>query len=193
MAPLKVFCLEGDWDSDLRRSSPSIRSLIDLMSMSGQVKAVYRDVATVAELEHYLAIWLEQKRYADYRVGWLAFHGGPGYIKLGRKRLDFAQLAEVIGPNACTGRALYLGSCETAHADQQDLAEFRHRIGAHTVCGFRKQVDWIEAAAFELLLMQALGDRSQRAASFKLINREYGPLAARLGFISDPPWSQPRV
>jgi hypothetical protein len=184
-----VFCLEGDWESDLRRPTPSVRALLELMDASGQVKAVYRDVGTEGELEHYARIWLDQRRYDGYRLGWLAFHGAPGLIRVGRRALSLEQLADVFGKGSCVGKMLYLGSCGTIGVEPDRLARFRQQIGASVVCGYTESVDWMEAAAFELLLLQTLGDYQRSHAALRRLRADYGGLADRLGFRSDPTWT----
>ncbi len=182
--------MEGDWRPDLTARTESVRSLLGLMEQAGRVRAVYRDIGTVEELKHYVAIWLDQKRYANHRFGWFAFHGSPGYLHIGRRRFSLEQLGEeVFGRGACAGKTIYFASCETIAVDEKELADFRALVGAPIVCGFTEKVDWLEAAAFELLLLKTLGDYQTRTAdALKLIHREHGALADRLGFHSDPPW-----
>lgn len=151
---LGIFCLEGDWSYDLRQSTSSIRSLVELMRASGQVQAVYRDVGTVEEFEHYCRLWTRQKRYVDYTVGWFAMHGERGSIAIGRRSLSLDELADdLLGRGSCVGKSIYFGARSTVAVDAEDLERFREKVGARVVCGYTEDVDWMEAAAFELLLM----------------------------------------
>ncbi len=61
-----IFCLEGDWDSDLR-SKRSIQPILDLLQRSHYpaVPSIRRNVATLAEFEHCLKKWTQQ-RYIHY-------------------------------------------------------------------------------------------------------------------------------
>ena len=185
-----VFCLEGEWDPDLRYPT-TVRTLLDTMQRCAGVPTIYRDIGTVQELEFYMRRW-RQKRYSDYSVGWLAFHGSPGYIHIGRKALSLTQLADAIGLRTCVGKTIYLGSCATMQ-DGAAVRELKTRTGARAVCGYTNDVDWMEAAAFELLLLSTLTRYEQTAAALRRVQSEYGALADRIGFVSEPSWrAKPR-
>lgn len=190
--PLDVFCLEGDWYPDLRQGT-SIRPLLELMEREPtvDVRAVHRSVGTPEELDHYLGVW-QQRRYASYRLGWLAFHGSPGTLHIGRRRLTVAQLADHMGPGSCAEKIVYFGGCWIFSDSQRELTEFRKYVGAHTVCGYTEDVNWMEAAAFELLLLYTLASKRQLAGAFKYLTSNYGQLIRRLGFRSDPSWKAAR-
>ena len=181
-----VFCFEGDWSPDLRTRS-SVRPLLELIEQERQVDTIYRHIGTVAELEHYVKVW-RQKRYGHYRLGWFAFHGEPGALFIGRKTITLEQLAHAIGRNACAGKVIFFGACSVMAEDSGSIAEFRRFTGAHTVCGFTEDVDWFEAAAFELLLLDAFSYGTQTAAVFKRSARDHKPFMRTLGFRTDPIW-----
>ena len=67
-----------------------------------------------------------------------------------------------------------------AEADRLD--KFRRRTGARAVTGYRKDVDNIEAFAFELLLLQALSTYRRISAPDNYMWQQVNGLYERLGF-----------
>ncbi len=185
-----MFCFEGDWERDLRRSTPSVRSLIELLTPLGIVQAVYRDVGTVEELTYYLNIWLGQERYEDYRLGWFEFHGSSGEIEIGGCALTFGELADLIARRGA-GRLLHLGSCSTCDVDESELESFRRLTKLRLVTGFDNEVEWVESAAFAMLYFQMLQVYARPADAVKAALTNYSQLTSKLGFRSTPvylPW-----
>ena len=72
-----IFCLEGEWDNDLRKKR-SIRPVLDLLqhSNSPRVDSIRRDVGTKAEFEYYLRKWSLQK-YQNFKEQQLIFAAPP--------------------------------------------------------------------------------------------------------------------
>jgi hypothetical protein len=183
-----VFCLEGNWSPKLTDRS-SVRPLLEALEDLGHIKFSHRDVATVGELEHYLKKWI-QAGYADYKLLHLAFHGGPGGIWIGQKQVDLQELAEVLR-GSCTDRIIYFGSCSTLKISSAELDAFQRPTRAKAVCGYRARVDWLESAAFELLLISALVDGHRRIdARFNELRRTYPDLVKRLKFESHPSYER---
>lgn len=61
-----IFCLEGEWDSDLTRRL-SVRPVLELLEQLGVAPWIHRDVATVSEFQYYLAKWVSDE-YEDFPV-----------------------------------------------------------------------------------------------------------------------------
>ncbi len=59
-----VFCLEGDWSSDLKRPY-TVRPVLELLDQYDTIRArhIYHDVATLGELWHYLDKWKREKQF----------------------------------------------------------------------------------------------------------------------------------
>lgn len=114
---------------------------------------VHRDVGTEEELYHYLAKWA-QRGYGVYEVLYFAFHGVRGGIRVGQGTVPLADLADHMQGKAA-GRLIYFGSCSVMR-DRTAVAAFHKQTGAKAICGYSKDVDWVEAAAFDLLLLSSL-------------------------------------
>lgn len=173
-----VFCLEGEWEPDLRKQA-SVLPVLELLERLGVLKSIHRHVATLGELEHYVSRW-SQARYNDYRVLYLACHGDKGtlYISKGNE-ITLDQLADQLG-DVAVGCYLYFGSCLTLF-DERQARMFARSTGAAGVLGYRKEVDWIEGAAFEVILLSYLAEhadgRRRPESLFKDLMKRHGELA----------------
>ena len=175
-----VFCLEGQWGnlSDRR----TLRPLLEVISgqTDGRVKTLHREAATREEFNHYLKIWL-QKQNSAYRVLWLGFHGEEGKLAIGSKdSYELSDLSREIAGKA-RGRIIYFGSCSTLAVHGKRLNTFVAETGVDGVIGYTEDVDWLESAAFELLLIDALSRYARPKAAFEYLKREHRGLAKRLG------------
>lgn len=149
-----IFCLEGDWTSHLGDRTSVEPQLRMLEHMRVAKDVIHRDVATRAELEHYLSKWL-QKKYQDYRLGYFAFHGDPGCLNLGKDQIKLIELADLMRGRA-EGRVLYFGSCRTLAASDKELKSFCQVTGVRAIVGYTRDIDWLESASFDFLLLPKL-------------------------------------
>lgn len=183
-----VFCLEGEWTGDLRHPS-SLEPILQLLSnRDRRFSYIHRFVITRDEFTVYLKKWA-LKKYRDYPILYLACHGTEGQLYFNWSRRDpgvsLDELEEFLA-GKCRGRILCFGSCSSLDIDARRIEQFLDRTGAVAVCGYRYDVDWIKATAFELLLLASLQlnapvVRGMRAAH-KTIRRSAGTLAKSLGF-----------
>jgi hypothetical protein len=184
MATNGVFCLEGEWDSDLRKRT-SVLPVLELLERLGAIKAIHRKVATTGEVEHYLNLW-RQARYDDYPVLYLAAHGYEGSLSWSnRNDTSLDDLADILGETA-TSCYIHLGSCLTPFNEKQASA-FVEKTGARALLGYRTEVDWVESAAFETLLLPMLAEYAptKRTAKtfYNTIMGLQSDLARRLKFV----------
>ncbi len=174
-----IFCIETPWSTDLRRRS-TVRPLLELLESQNAVRFIHRDAATVGELEHYLGKWTQQ-RYADHSLGYFAFHEQEDGLLIGRKRFGLERMQELLA-GALKGRTVYFSSCATLGIDDALIDEFRRTTGARAVCGFSKDVDWMDAAAFDLSLLEAVTRYSRPSDAFRHLKRNHDGSVRRLGF-----------
>lgn len=174
-----VFCLEGPWNGLLTDRSTT-RPLLELLEGRDVIRFAHRDVATIEELEHYLVQWT-QKQYDRLTFGYLAFHGNPGELVLGRKTYTMEQLGELLS-GRLAGRILYFGSCSTLEVDHERVESLRKRTGARAVCGYAKAIDWIESASFDLNLIDAVTWYARIDAGFRHLHKHHAGMCERLGF-----------
>ena len=150
-----VFCLENEWFG--LRSSVSVLPALKLLHDSDyRVQFIHRDVATRAELEHYLRKWLMEK-HAGFEVLWLAMHTRkglllPGDVRRHDEKMDFDQLEQAL-EGRCAGRIIHFGGCRTLLLPRARIDRFLRVTRALSVSGFLTEVDWTESTLFETSLM----------------------------------------
>lgn len=178
-----IFCLEGEWDNDLRRRL-SVRPVLELLEHLGVAQWIHRDAATRTEVEYYLDKWTDDQ-YANFGVLWLAMHGAGETVAFSEHddgALDLEEL-EVILKGKCAGKVIYFASCSTLKVDPDRLQQFAKITGARAVIGYRKDVRWSDAAAFEVLLLQELVTRVKSSGIFKRLQDDHPVLSKRLGLV----------
>lgn len=150
--PLRdVFCLESDWSSDMRDQATVGHLLTLLKDLRVLKQPIRKPVDTKDGLLNRVTQWT-QKRYSRYTVLYLASHGEPGAIRIGRDRVLLDELAEAM-VGCRNGCFVHFGCCETLAVDRRHLTRFLRRTGAKLISGYTKEVDWVQSAAFELLLL----------------------------------------
>lgn len=192
-----VFCLEGEWDDDLH-DRKSVQPLLEMLERLGEIKAIHRNVATRAELKHYLDKWVGTG-YQDYWVLYLATHGGKGtLVWSAHEDTTLDHLAELLGDGA-KDAYVYLGACKTL-LDSQAAQDFVARAKVAGLLGYREDVDWLEGAAFEVILLAWLANHAGRPATiFNRLMERHGDIARLYKFTmvtkndvlrsEDYPWS----
>ncbi len=154
--------------------------LLELLERQKTIEAIHRDCGTVDEFVHYLDTWT-QTRYEKYRLLYLGFHGKPGLVWIGRKQVEIEQIAEMIRGRA-KSCVVYFGTCSTVDVPAKRLDRFLSASGAKAVCGYTESVDWLESAAFDLLLIEALTRYRRMDAAEKWLRKEYPSTVRKLGF-----------
>ncbi len=100
---------------------------------------------------------------------------------IGRDKVSVSDLASTL-TGRCAGRVIYMGSCSTMVAPDEDLRAFCKTTGAKALVGYTRYVDWIEAAAFDVLLLWELTHSTNIRPVFTRLTRTYPDLTRRLGF-----------
>lgn len=181
-----IFCLEGAWEKRLDDRA-SVLPTLDLLERLQLGQYIHRDVGTEEELYHYLGKWA-QRGYGTYEVLYFAFHGVRGGIHVGRGTVPLADLADKLQGKAA-GRIVYFGSCSVM-CDGEAVADFYKLTGAKAICGYTEDVDWVEAASFDLLLLSSLLSDQRIDARVNHVRRRYAEFANLLGFVSHPSYDR---
>ena len=180
-----IFCLEGDWYNDFNRSSTVMPGL-KLLSQGRDrpLPYVHRDAGTVENLAFYPRRWslAEQKRFP---MLYLAFHGNPEVVYVGKEEISLDQIAEMLG-EGLTDRAVHLGCCGTMKADKRSFRKFPHATGMNFATGFVKDVDRLKSTVFEVPMFdanfQGVLDQRGNPRIERAVRKEAGHLARELGF-----------
>ena len=86
--------MEGNWNTN-PRSKQSIRPILDILYYSAGIRYVYRKCNTKDEFFEYLRQFIF-KRYKNYRILYIAFHGRPNGIQIGRNFVTLSEIADVL-------------------------------------------------------------------------------------------------
>lgn len=176
--PPGLLCLEGEWTTSLK-DRKTVEPVLRLLESAGENRVIHRDVGTREELEFYVNKWT-QKRYERYALAYLAFHGEPGCLWVGREKVTLGELGESL-EGRCTGRVIYMGSCATLAAPDDELRAFCRITGAKALVGYTRYVDWIESTAFDVLLLWELTHAKNIKPVYSRLVRQYPDLTHRLG------------
>jgi hypothetical protein len=183
-----VFCLEGNWEGDLK-SRTSMGPVLELLEKSGypSVPYIYRDVGTLTEFDYYIGRWT-LKKYDRYPILYLGFHGTPGALRVGYGKdrgITLAELQERL-EGKCRKRIIHFGSCGTLNIHGARIRNFIKRTGALAVFGYRSEVDWMISAAFEIILFYELQyntlTRQGMEAVRRRVHAQASDLARKLDF-----------
>ena len=160
-----IFCLEGPWGGVKGRST--VEPVLRLLETLDGYRVSYRhyDVGTREELDFYLNKW-RGASFKNFPILYLSFHGEKGNLLIGEgrdNRLPIEDLAERLEGD-CKGRVVHLGTCSTVGVHGRELTKFLTRTRALAVSGFTKDVDWLQSAAFEMLMLGRLQEASFRQA-----------------------------
>lgn len=199
MAMNGIFCLETDW-LDERKPASSQYLLALLERMSG-IPFVYRDVATTKELDFYLGRWCgrntKERDYQLHDLGilYLGFHGCPGQIDLYDDSVSLVELAKGLTHSknqySLSGSVIHFASCSVMDSPET-VKDFKTKVGASCVTGYREEVDFASSWAFELmylgLLSNLMSTDEVNADTLRDLDKtiekepEYKGLAEKLGF-----------
>lgn len=147
-----IYCIEGNWTTN-RRSKQSVRPILEILYHTCGIKYIYWKCDTREEFFEALRRYTFS-RYKNYSILYIAFHGRPNGICIGN---DFVTLAEIAGvlEGHLTERIAYFGSCSTLRTKRVNIDQFLTITGAELICGYRKQVDFVEATAWEMCFLQS--------------------------------------
>ena len=154
-----VFCIEGDWLNDLKRP-PSVRPILELLTqLPPHPPYIHRVVGTREEFDFFLGKWI-QRQYAGYPILYLGFHGCPGRIMVGDQRRSDGEVSleslsrQLAG--RCRGRVMHFGACSTLSTTMEILESFLRRSGALAISGYSTELNWVQSAACDMLVLEGL-------------------------------------
>lgn len=169
--PRNIYCLEGNWRTN-PRCKQSVRPMLDILRDAAGIKYIYRKCNTREEFFEYLRQYTFV-RYRNYTILYIAFHGRPNKIQIGRDLVTLREIADVLEGHLAH-RIVYFGSCGTMRTKHANIDDFLHRTKADILAGYRKDVDFIQATAWELCCffnsktISLLADQIKRLSSFVL-------------------------
>lgn len=152
-----IFCLEGKWYEDLRKRS-SVRPILELLELNSNIPYIHADCATLTEFEFFINKWV-QKKYDNYPILYLAFHGSENGIWISEEFLTLNKISKELS-NKCENRIILFASCSTINIDKRSLKRFLETTGALAICGYKLVVPWIQSTSLELMILSALQENT---------------------------------
>ena len=174
-----VFCLEGDWQKDLRDNS-SIRAALTFLQQNCSIDYIYKQCGTRENLEYYLSLW-KQKKYSGYSICYFAFHGEPESIQVGKEFVTLDELADMM-MDSCQDKVIHFGSCKTLNTDSKNIRRFLEHTRALCVCGFETEINFVESSAFDMILIEMFQQYKDVRMLDKAIRKNYRSFVRRLQF-----------
>ena len=197
---------ENDTKKELKKAWKELKK-----AGEDEFRFIHRRTATKEGLYYYLEKCLgdnADKGINKYNVIMFEFHGAKGSIWINsakdkktptedtetptkdteaqREDGEFSiesfgeELQEKFGKSCFKGKVVYFGSCETA-LDKESIKEFKKQTGASAVIAFTKTINWIESAAFELILLDWLSHYAQPKRVKDSIEEFYPRFSKNLG------------
>ena len=161
----RIFCLEGDWENDLRKKS-SIKGVLDFLENVKKVEYIHRNCSTK---EEFISRLNQFKKYKTYNILYLAFHGSSNELYLNEKEsISIDEIEEQL-EGKLLDKIIYFGSCETLKINEERLARFVKITKANCLVGFTKKVDFIEGTALDLMFF----DKAQYYLKSKYLKNNY--------------------
>ena len=174
-----IYCLEGLWDQNLNNKS-TVLPILELLHKGSIFNYIYQNCATKEELEFFLKKWKQKSIITKYPILYLAFHGKKGQIYITHKNTYSLNDLALILEDSAKGKVIFFASCETLNAAGRTIQSFLKKTNAIAAIGYKQEVDWMIATAFELLVLDALQqDRFDSRGIEKIerkIKSEYGNL-----------------
>lgn len=152
---LQVLALETYWHED-PADTRSTLAIFDLLEQNCEDIVIHhRFFSAKDDLDWYLN---NPWRDGQYNVLYVASHGEAGNLVDGWNELISRPWLQKRLRGSCGDRVLYLSACDSMKGNAADRDRLREATGASTVVGYRKQVDWLEGAAMDLLALAALAN-----------------------------------
>lgn len=140
----------------------------------------HRQVATKEEFFYHLK---SKRKFKGYDIVYLAFHGEQGSIfPSENEEIKLKELSEYW--NFFEDRIMHFSSCKTLDYEEDKLKEIKKELGASSLSGYIKDVDWIDSMLLDIAfisLWQAYKVQGHHLK--KRLERDYPGLVERLGFV----------
>ncbi|WBQ02082.1 DUF6642 family protein [Kribbella sp. CA-293567] len=176
-----LWVMEGSWSASVR-DVRSVDPVLSALQDNRRAHHAKRHINDPDDLAQSLKQW-GQKQHSGFNIGYVALHGSPGAVHIGRRTVDLHQLGGQLPKAALAKKALHFGSCSVLDLDQPEQQELRKALGVNALTGFTKDIDWFEGLAFELLLFEALTWYARPSDAEKYLKRTHAAFAERLGFV----------
>jgi len=170
-----AYCIEGAWSTDFRDRS-SVRPVLDLLDLRGDMKYIYHTATTREELFFLVRKWV-QKKYRRFPILYLATHGTrEGICLYNFKSIALSELGDILA-GKCKNKIIFMGSCLIFSSKPKILQEFLNKTGALAIMGYSVIVPWVSSTAFELLLLSTLQRHKLEGRALRFLTQKVDALS----------------
>jgi hypothetical protein len=152
--------------------------ILQLAAQVNDIEFTYMTCNTQEELRYNLR---RLKRKSGYGILYVAFHGGPGEIYLeDGASIDLETMAEYMG-RGFNDWIVHFSTCGTIGVPKRRLADFMAATNVSMIVGYKRNVDWMEGAALDLLLFSWLQSYKNMRTFWREFKKQYGGLISATG------------
>lgn len=148
-----IYCLEGNWNKN-PRSHQSVKPMLELLRTFSGIKYIYHKCNTREEFFYRLEQFTKGY-YKNYTVLYLAFHGLTNRILVENQPITLKEIATAL-ESKLADKIVHFGSCSTLRTTEKNIQYFISTTDCQFISGYCKDVNYIEACAFELLYFDLL-------------------------------------
>jgi hypothetical protein len=174
-----IFAIEGEWETKLDKEL-TIKSTLSLLQEVCNIDSIFRKTNTVNSLLKYLEI-TSAASYKKYGTIVIATHGTRKDIELTES--EYITIKK-LGKH-CAGlfkeKIVHFSSCGVMKNADHILA-FKEITHAKAVCGYSKNVNFLESSVFDILLLDRLFQNNSPKITNKFLLNNYPQLVEKLGF-----------
>jgi hypothetical protein len=174
-----ICCLEGDWIRDLCVRQ-TIKSALDFLESNSGIKYIHKNCVTRDQLTHYLKEYTLRK-YEKYSICYLAYHGDPNLIYVGKDIVTLDELAE-IAEGRFKNMIIHFGSCSTLKISRKKIMDFIVKTDALAVSGYTSDVPFLPSSIFDMLFFEMCQQYKHVHWIDRNMKKYYGVLIKQLGF-----------
>jgi hypothetical protein len=148
-----IFCLEGEWNDNLKHKS-SILPALELLELNNGIKTIYRTFATKEEFNQRVSTVLINKPInRGFDIIYLAFHGSTNKIHLEDDSYTLETLAEKF-ENKLEHKIIHFGSCKTLSISKERAQFFLDKTKALAISGYQSNIKFISSTVVDVLYFE---------------------------------------
>ena len=148
--------------------------MLELLRTFSSIKYIYHKCDTKEEFFYRLQQFTT-RTYKNYTILYLAFHGRTNRIIIENQYITLKEITTAL-KGRLANKIVHFGSCSTLRTSQKNIQNFITTTNCQFISGYCKDVDYIDACAFELLYFDLL----QKYKSVRKIDSELFQLFPQL-------------
>lgn len=150
-----IYCLESMWQPSVK-DKMTVQPILELMEKADICDHLYHKCATRDELIFMLNKWKSQSIQSKFPILYFAFHGeSEGIVIRNKDVFTLLELGDLL-EDCCFGKVFFFASCTTMDMHGKKIQTLLEKTGAIAAIGYKDEVPWMKATAFELLVLNAL-------------------------------------